>query len=252
MRILRMLELVTAGVERRLWIADAYFLSVPILTQSLVAAARDGVDVRILLPATNDLPWIGALSRAGYRQLLQAGVGIFEYSGLMMHAKTTVADGWWSRIGSTNLNISGLFANWEVDLIVEDGCFGAKMEAMFEEDVAYAREIRLGGTPRHPKVQPEHSVTAAERRAQRRTPGTGSRAAATARRVGGTAVRQGTDPVLAHERAVSAVLSAGLLGISVLGLRFPRLISWPLSAASGLLGASGLLRAAHLAKERDH
>ncbi len=68
MRTLRMLQLLTAGVERRLWITDAYFLSMPILTQSLMAAARDGVDVWVLVPATNDLAWIGALSRTGYQQ----------------------------------------------------------------------------------------------------------------------------------------------------------------------------------------
>src|SRR5919112_3686379 len=49
MRTLRMLQLLTAGVEERLWITDPYFLSMPILTQSLMATARDGVDVRVLV-----------------------------------------------------------------------------------------------------------------------------------------------------------------------------------------------------------
>jgi phosphatidylserine/phosphatidylglycerophosphate/cardiolipin synthase-like enzyme len=111
MRMLRMLELLTVGVQSRLWITDAYFLSMPILTQSLMSAARDGVDVRVLVPATNDLPWIGTLSRTGYRQFLEAGVRIFEYGGPMIHAKTVVADGWWSKVGSTNLNLSSLAAN---------------------------------------------------------------------------------------------------------------------------------------------
>ena len=79
MRTLRMLELLTAGVEERLWITDPYFLSLPILTQSLMATARDGVDVRVLNPATVDIAWIGRASRAGYRQFLEAGVRIFEY-----------------------------------------------------------------------------------------------------------------------------------------------------------------------------
>jgi len=117
MRTLRMLQLLTAGVEKRLWITDAYFLSMAILSQSLMSVARDGVDVRVLVPATNDLPWIGALSRTGYRQFLEAGVRIFEYGGPMIHAKTLVADGWWSKVGSTNLNFSSLVANWEIDLV---------------------------------------------------------------------------------------------------------------------------------------
>src|SRR5919202_2367865 len=131
MRILRILGLLTAGVERRLWITDAYFLSMPVLTQALMSTARDGVDVRVLVPATNDLHWIGVLSRAGYRQFLEAGVRIFEYGGPMIHAKTVVADGWWSKVGSTNLNFSSLAANWEIDLVAEDRRFGAKMEEMF-------------------------------------------------------------------------------------------------------------------------
>ena len=65
LRTRRMLGLLTAGVERRLWVTDAYFLSVAILILSLMmSTAHDGVDV--LVPATNDLPWIEMLSRTGY------------------------------------------------------------------------------------------------------------------------------------------------------------------------------------------
>ena len=53
-----------------------------------MSTARDGVDVRVLVPATNDLPWIGALSRSGYRQFLEAGVRIFEYGGPIIERLT--------------------------------------------------------------------------------------------------------------------------------------------------------------------
>ncbi len=58
-----------------------------------MSAARDGGDVTILLPATSDVRWVAALSRAGYRPLLEAGLWIFEYGGPMMHAKTHVVTG---------------------------------------------------------------------------------------------------------------------------------------------------------------
>ena len=154
MRIVRMLQIVAAAAKERLWITDAYFMAGPHLNQALMSAARDGVDVRLLLPATNDLPLVGTISCAGYRQLLESGVRIFEYGGLMMHAKTTVTDGWSSRVGSTNLNVTGLLTDWEVDLIVENRSFGAKMEEMFEEDLADSREVRLGGTARRPRPEP--------------------------------------------------------------------------------------------------
>ena len=51
--------------------------------------------------------------------LLQAAARIWEYRGPMMHAKTSVNDGIYSRVGSTNLNVTGLMTNWEIDVIVE-------------------------------------------------------------------------------------------------------------------------------------
>lgn len=246
MRMLRMLELLTAGVQRRLWITDAYFLSMPILTQSLMAAARDGVDVRVLLPATNDLPWIGTLSRTGYRQFLDAGVRIFEYGGPMIHAKTVVADGWWSKVGSTNLNLSSLAANWEIDLVAEDAAFASKMETLFEEDLSSAREVRLLSTDRRLKVRPERPIDNKARHTKRGVVGSGTGASATAVRVGSAALQKSTTPLETHERAFAAAASAILLGSSLLVARFPRLLAWPLALLGVLFGSIGVLRAVRL------
>jgi cardiolipin synthase len=244
MRILRVLELLTAGVQRRLWITDAYFLSMPILTQSLMATARDGVDVRVLVPSTNDLPVVGMLSRTGYRRFLAAGVRVYEYSGPMIHAKTLVADGWWSKVGSTNLNFSSLAANWEIDVVVEDRDFALEMERMFEEDLANAREIRLVKTARGSEVRVERPISTADRRARCGPVGGGSGSAATATRVGSAALRKGSAPLRTHERALNAAAGGALLGASVLGARFPRLVAWPLSAVGGTVGGLSILRAA--------
>ena len=246
-RILRVLQFLMAEVEEQMWIADAYFLSVPGLTQAVMAAARDGVDVRILLPATNDLPWIGFLSRIGYHQLLESGVRIYEYGGLMMHAKTSVADGLWGRVGSTNLNVSGLLANWEVDILAEDQAFGAKMEEMFEEDLDDAREIFLGGTPRRPRAVPERRISPAERRVQRQTPGSGPRAVATASRLGSAVLMDSGAPLRTHQSKIGAALATTLLGVSALGVRHPRLLAWPFAAVTGFAGTLGLVHAAQSA-----
>jgi cardiolipin synthase len=247
LRTLRILELLCAGVEHRLWVTDAYFLSVPILTQALMSAARDGVDVRVLVPATNDLPWIGALSRTGYRQFLKAGARIFEYGGPMIHAKTVVADGWWSKVGSTNLNVSSLLANWEIDLVAEDAGFASKMEQLFEEDLADAREVRLVGSTARPKVHTERSIDATNRGARRGALGSGSGSSATIARVGSAALQKSGAPLSTHEQALAATASGALLGVSLLGARFPRFVAWPMSAAGGFIGGLGLLRAARLA-----
>ena len=251
MRTLRMLQLLTAAVEQRLWITDAYFLSMPILTQSLMATARDGVDVRVLVPATNDLALVGALSRTGYRQFLEAGVRIFEYGGPMIHAKTIVADGWWSKVGSTNLNFSSLFANWEIDLTVDDPGFASQMEQLFEEDLAGAREVHLVRTGKDLKVQPERPIDTTDRRVREGPVGSDTGSAGTLTRVGSAAVQKSGAPLNTHEYALAAAASGALLGSSLLVGRFPRLVAWPLAAAGGLLGGLGVLRAARSAISGD-
>jgi cardiolipin synthase A/B len=243
MRTLRMLELLTAGVQERLWITDPYFLSMPILTQSLMATARDGVDVRVLNPATVDIAWIGRASRAGYRQFLESGVRIFEYGGPMIHAKTLVADGWLSKVGSTNLNFSSLAANWEIDLVVEDKDFASQMEDLFEDDVSKSREVRLEGSGQRQRVRPERSVDTTDSGARAGVVGSGTGSGAALSRVGTTIFQKGTAPLQTHEHAIAVAASGALLGGSLLGARFPRLIAWPLTALGALLGGLGVLRA---------
>ena len=62
----------------------------------------------------------------------------------MLHAKTMVVDGRWTRIGSTNLNFSSLLANYELDVVIDDPVLGQEMEARFRKDLDQSVEIGLG------------------------------------------------------------------------------------------------------------
>ena len=141
-RALRVIELLAAGSVERLWITDAYMVAPPRLFQALCDAARDGVDVRMLVPGSSDLPLIRNLSRIGYRDLLRSGVRIYEWDGPMLHAKTIVADGRWVRIGSSNLNPSSLIGNYELDVLIEDTTLADAMERQFRLDIGRSREVR--------------------------------------------------------------------------------------------------------------
>ena len=87
----RLDQLIAALAQRTLWLTDAYFVGVTGYVQGLRAAAMDGVDVRLLVPGATDIPVLRAVSRAGYRPLLEAGIRVFEWNGPMLHAKTAVA-----------------------------------------------------------------------------------------------------------------------------------------------------------------
>ena len=141
-RAFRVIELLAAGSMERLWITDAYMVAPPRLFQALRDAARDGVDVRMLVPGSSDLPLIRNLSRIGYRELLRSGVRIYEWDGPMLHAKTIVVDGRWVRIGSSNLNSSSLIGNYELDVLVEDRSLAEAMERQFRLDIGRSREVR--------------------------------------------------------------------------------------------------------------
>ena len=120
-----------ALARRNLWLTDAYFMPTRLYTQALINAANDGVDVRILVPRTSDIRWIGRVSRTRYRSLLEAGVRVFEWDGPMIHAKSAIADGQWARVGSTNLNFSSWYLNRELDVVIEDAVVVHQLEQMF-------------------------------------------------------------------------------------------------------------------------
>jgi cardiolipin synthase len=149
-RIYRAVQLLAAAVIERLWITDAYLVAPPPLYASLVDAARSGVDVRLLLPGTSDIPFIRIFTRGGYRELLHAGARIFEYRGPMLHAKTLVADHEWARVGSSNLNVSSLLGNYELDLVTEQDGLTATLAKQFLHDMAQSREIVLMARRRLP------------------------------------------------------------------------------------------------------
>jgi cardiolipin synthase len=142
-RVSRTIELLLAGASERVWITDAYLVAPRGIYRGLLDAAQQGVDVRLLVPGTSDLPHVRNLTRAGYRDLLAAGVRIYEWRGPMLHAKTAVVDGRWVRIGSTNLNLSSLIANYEMDVLIDDVSFAQDLEARFRRDLDASVEVRL-------------------------------------------------------------------------------------------------------------
>jgi len=149
-RIYRAVQLLAAAVTERLWITDAYLVAPPPLYAAFVDAARSGVDVRMLLPGTSDIPIVRIFTRNGYRELLHAGARIFEYRGPMLHAKTLVADHEWARVGSSNLNVSSLLGNYELDLVAEHDGLTAILAKQFLHDMAQSREIVLMARRRLP------------------------------------------------------------------------------------------------------
>jgi len=227
-RVYRAVQLLVATAAERLWITDAYLMAPPPLYASLLDAARGGVDVRLLVPGTSDLPVLRNFTRVGYRELLHAGVRIFEYQGPMIHAKTMLVDHRWARVGSSNLNVSSLLTNYELDLVAECEELTGELALQFRRDLAASREIvlqarrlrlplppRLVGAPATPVV--------AQPRGRHRRSGyeLGAVAVVALRRVAG-----------GLRRAIATTAALALAGLGALLLAFPRVMSIVLAAGT--------------------
>jgi cardiolipin synthase len=235
------LDLLWAAIARqRLWIADAYFMGTPAYVGALRAAARSGVDVRLLVPSASDVRSIAAFSRTQYRPLLEAGLRVFEWNGPMMHAKTAVVDGLRSRVGSTNLNVASWIENWEIDVCVEDAGFGQEMEAAYRRDLERSTEMVLN---------PGRRVRLASDRGRRprgarAVPGSAGRAAAAALHMGtslGAALTQ--RGIVAEEARAFAGFGVFFLLFAAIVFWWPRVLSYAAAIAAGYVGIALLVRA---------
>ncbi|MBP6563588.1 MAG: cardiolipin synthase B [Neisseriaceae bacterium] len=230
------LDLMVIGLaQKNLWLTDAYFMPTGMYIDALKRAALAGVDVRLLVPRTSDIKWIGTVSRTLYRPLLEAGVRVFEWNGPMIHAKMAVVDSAWARVGSTNLNISSWLANREIDVAIEDPDSAKAFQQRFLDDLDNATEVVLGptNTPQ-PATQRSPSIYSA-----RASSKAGVRQAI---HLGET-----LHSVIRGKREISeteswAFLSLGLLLllISLLIFMWPKLLTYPLIFI-GLAGAFALL-----------
>src|SRR5689334_13780754 len=140
----RFFALSIAGARQTLYITNSYFAPDRSFVELLTAAARRGVDVRILTagPRT-DVTIVRSAGRAWYDTLLSAGVHIYEWRPTTLHAKTFVVDGQWSTVGSMNFDNRSMALNDEATLMVIDGAIGEEMNRVFLTDLEQADEITL-------------------------------------------------------------------------------------------------------------
>jgi len=139
-----------ASAETSVYITNAYFVPDPQLMAALQAAARRGVDVKLILPSQTDSWLVFQAGRGFYEPLLRAGVKIYERRGVILHAKTALIDGVWATVGSTNLDWRSFLHNHELNAVVLGTEFGLQVQAMFARDLSLSRSITLDEWERRP------------------------------------------------------------------------------------------------------
>lgn len=104
-------------------LANAYFLPGYRFRRLLKNAAARGVRVHLLVQGPTDHPFFLAAARGLYRDLLAAGVAIYEYQASELHAKVAVVDSHWATVGSSNIDPFSLLLAREANIVVDDAAF---------------------------------------------------------------------------------------------------------------------------------
>ncbi len=125
-------------------LSSSYFVPDDLTVRTLVAAARRGVRIRIIVPGEHiDAGIVRAASRERWGDLLEAGVQIAEYQPTMFHVKALVVDSLLVSVGSTNFDNRSFSINDEANLNVLDREFASRQVEIFEKDWLRARRVTL-------------------------------------------------------------------------------------------------------------
>jgi cardiolipin synthase A/B len=138
----RLVQLMIQAANKRLWIANAYFVPSKAILEMIERKASEGVDVRLLAPGKkSDSKTSFGIQHIEYDSLLEKGVRVWEYQPSMMHAKTMLVDDELACVSSMNLDPLSLGKLEEVALVVQDRAFAGALAQTFENDCVHARSL---------------------------------------------------------------------------------------------------------------
>ena len=134
-------ETILFAARRKVIITTPYYVPDDSLQNALCTAAYRGIDVTIIFPARNDSWVVGAASRSYYRELLDAGVKIYEYDGGLLHAKSLTVDGKVTLIGSANMDRRSFDLNYENNILLVDAQLTQTMIARQLEYLGHSHRV---------------------------------------------------------------------------------------------------------------
>ena len=123
------------------YINTPYLIVDDSMTSALCLAAKSGVDVRIITPHKWDKWAIHMTTRSYYRELIRAGVKIYEYTAGFNHAKTFVSDDSIATVGTTNLDFRSLYHHFECGTVLYGSCAVVQVKEDFVETLAVCQPI---------------------------------------------------------------------------------------------------------------
>lgn len=129
---------------RRVRILSPYFLPPQELLSALQLASVRGVDVQVILPGVNNLPFVHWATRNMLSQLMRYGVRVFYQRGSFDHSKLLVVDDAYCLVGSANVDARSLRLNFEIGVEIESSDVVRQLNAHVDRCVARSTEVDVG------------------------------------------------------------------------------------------------------------
>ena len=131
------------NAKEYIYINTPYLVVDDNLLSALTLSAKSGVDVRIITPHRWDKWIVSVVSRSYYRQLIQAGLKIYEYTAGFNHSKTFVSDDRVATVGTTNLDFRSLYLHFECGVWMYRTASVAKVKEDYLNTLEASHEITL-------------------------------------------------------------------------------------------------------------
>lgn len=133
--------LVSSATES-IWIATPYFIPNQAIMTALRVAAKKGIQVRLMVPESNDGFLTQYATQSYFPELLRAGIELYTYQKGFLHKKVIIVDGDIASIGTANMDLRSFHLNFEVNLFLTGTSSINDLVTHFEEDLTECKRVR--------------------------------------------------------------------------------------------------------------
>lgn len=131
-----------SSATESIWIATPYFIPSQTIMTALRVAAKKGIQVRLMVPESNDSFLTQYATQSYFPDLLRAGIEIYTYQKGFLHKKVIIVDGDMATIGTANMDQRSFHLNFEVNLFLTDTDSIDDLVSHFEEDLKECKRVR--------------------------------------------------------------------------------------------------------------
>jgi cardiolipin synthase len=129
--------------SRYCWLTTPYLILDQEMMDTLILAANNGVDVRIVVPAIPDKKMVYQVTKANFEPLLKKGVKIYVYTPGFIHGKVCLSDDRNALVGTVNMDFRSYYLNYECGVWFHDTSNLPQIKQDFEQIFQDSHEVTL-------------------------------------------------------------------------------------------------------------